>query len=438
MSNKPVKNIHFIGIGGSGVSAVAQIAKHYGYDVTGCDVAKDTPYIQKVKSSGIKVFTGHDSSHIHKADLVAVTPAVFYQNNSHPEILEAKDKNILVKWQDFLGQYLHHNKTVICIAGTHGKSTTTAMVGHLLQDAKLDPTVEIGATDIGWRNNILLGEGKYFVSEADEFHDNFASYHPNYLILNNIEMDHPEYFLTFDRMLKSYLQFVSNMPVGGTLIYNAENLGNQKLIALIDNLPIKTVPYFPSKQVKNIKLKVLGLHNKANALGVLELAKILDIPEKIALKSLANFSGLNRRLELIGTGRGVKVFDDYANHPSAFKASLEAVKSQYPSSKITVVIEPHTVSRLKFTLDQLASSLKLADNVIISKIFTSREKEDPNFSGQNIANSIKNSKYIPDFETITKTLSDSLKSNEIVLVMGSGNSHQLARQILKSLSDKAK
>ena len=433
MIQKPIKNIHFIGIGGYGVSAVAQIAKYYRYQVTGCDVASDTPYIQKVKSAGIKVFTGHDISHIKNADLVAVTPAVFYQNENHPEILEAKNKNILVKWQDFLGQYLHKNKKVICIAGTHGKSTTTAMVGHLLQDAKLNPTVEIGATDIGWQNNILLGDGKYFISEADEFHDNFASYHPDYLILNNIEMDHPEYFLTFERMLESYQNLVSNMPTGSVLIYNAENIGNQRLVKSFKNSLVQLAPYYPSKNTKNIALTVLGQHNKDNALGVLELARVLGISEQIALKSLSNFTGLNRRLELIGTSRGVMVFDDYANHPSAFKASIEAINSRYPEAKITVVIEPHTVSRLKFTLDQLADSLVLANKVIISKIFTSREKEDPNFSGQNIADVIKNSEYIPDFETITKSLSQSLKNNEIILVMGSGNSHQLARQILETL-----
>jgi len=433
MIQKPIKNIHFIGIGGSGVSAVAQIAKYYRYQVTGCDVASDTPYIQKVKSAGIKVFTGHDISHIKNADLVAVTPAVFYQNENHPEILEAKNKGVLIKWQDFLGQYLHKNKSIICVAGTHGKSTTTAMVGHLLQDAKLDPTVEVGATDIGWKNNILLGKGKYFVSEADEFHDNFASYHPDYLILNNIEMDHPEYFLTFEKMLESYQCFVSNMPAGSVLIYNAENIGNQKLIKNLKNFLVQLVPYYPSKNTKDIVLTVLGQHNKCNALGVLELAKVLGISEQIALKSLSNFVGLNRRLELIGTSRGVKVFDDYANHPSAFRASLEAIKSRYSDSKITVVIEPHTVSRLKFTLDQLAESLVLADKVIISKIFTSREKEDPNFTGQNIADVIKNSEYIPDFDVITKTLSQSLKNDEIVLVMGSGNSHQLARQLLETL-----
>lgn len=442
------KKIHFIGIGGSGMSAVAQIAKNLGYEVTGCDVAKSTPYLDKVKKAGIKTYTGHDLKHLKDVDLVAVTPAMFYQNNQNPELLEGQRLGILKKWQDFLGEDLHQAKTVICVAGTHGKSTTTAWAGQLLESSGLDPTVEVGATVNKWSNNVRLGKSKYFISEADEFDNNFASYHPDIIILTMVELDHPEYFGTFEKMLEIYRQFLTRIKPGGTLIYNSDSSGCLQLIRKIANPKFKVIPY-SLKLVKEIsqnpsgstytyqdqtyKISLPGIHNILNSLAIINLGKILKIPDSSITQSLSHFSGIGRRLEYLGQKNGVKVYDDYANHPSSFKASIDGVIQQNPNHEIIVVIEPHTFSRLRSLLHELPNSLKKADKVIVSKIYASREKDPGDFSGKDIASVIPKSWYIPEFTDIINHLKKGVNPNTVILVMGSGNSYLLSRQILKSI-----
>ncbi|MEK7091347.1 MAG: Mur ligase family protein, partial [Patescibacteria group bacterium] len=254
-----MSKIHFMGIGGSGMSAVAEIARSMGFQVSGCDLKTG----------------GHDVSHLEGIDILAVTPAVYFLSKQHPELVEGQHLGIAMTWQEFMGKYLHKDKFVICIAGTHGKSTTTALAGLLLQASGLDPTVEVGA------DGSRFGQGKYFISEADEYYGNFLHYHPNIVILNNIELDHPEYFGTFEKMLDTYAQFVSQIKPGGTLIYNMDNLGNRQLIPKIQSSKISIVGFLLSDFPKKLRLSVPGNHNKANAVGIIKLAEVLKISNKI-------------------------------------------------------------------------------------------------------------------------------------------------------------
>lgn len=452
------KHIHFLGIGGSGMSAVAQIAAAQGYEVSGCDLQTDTPYLAKVRAAGIPVFSGHDREHLENADLLAVTPAVLYQNNHHPEVEAARSRDILLTWQDFLGKYLHRDKFVICVAGTHGKSTTAAWAGCLLEQAGLDPTVEVGATVTAWHNNVRLpiGQSRYFVSEADEFHDNFKNYWPDVVILNNLEMDHPEYFKNMDNLLRSYLSFISNIKPGGTLIYNSNSTGVLNLIELVKShhSSLNLIPYnyfdvsdiqlastgtfFIYKKV-SYQIALPGHHNIENALGIIELARLLNISFSDLDTTLRKFSGTGRRLELIGTKNGIQVFDDYANHPTAFMATLQATKQLTGNSPIWAVIEPHTFSRLRAVLSQLPESLANADHVIVSKVYASREQDPGDFTGADIVSAAKHpdARYIPEFPDIVEYLHSQLQTHNsrpvTILVMGSGLSFQLARDILTSL-----
>lgn len=431
-----------MGIGGSGMSAVAQIASSRGYIVSGCDLQTNTPYIDKVKALGIPVFTGHSADHLQDIDILCVTPAVFYQNDAHPEIEAARQKNILMTWQEFMGKYLHADKFVICIAGTHGKSTTTALTGLLLEQAGFDPTVEVGATVPAWHSNVRIGQSKYFISEADEFHDNFLHYHPDIIILNNLELDHPEYFHSFDQLLDSYLNFVKQLKPNGTLIYNADSPGNLKLLLKIKNLlavrttlKISLIPYSFSEYPANLSLKVIGNHNKSNTIAIIKLGQLLHIDERITTDSLSNFIGLERRLELLGEKDGIKVYDDYANHPSSYQANLAALKENYPNSRILTVIEPHTFSRLRALLPELPAAFAQADQVVVSKIFSSRETDPGDFTGQNIVDALHHphAQYIPEFKDISSYIELHKSSFDIILVMGSGDSYKLSRQILSAL-----
>lgn len=398
--------VHFMGILGSGQSAISDIARSSGYEVTGCDLKLE----------------GHSPDHLKDIDILCVTPAVFFQNNNHPEVELARQKNILMTGQEFMGKYLHKNKYVICIAGTHGKSTTTAMTGKVLVEAGLDPTVELGAS--GHR----IGQGKYFVSEADEYYNNFLNYEPDIIILNNIEMDHPEYFGSIEKVLETFQKFVDRLKVGGTVIYNNDSPLIHKL-----NLPQNSIHYSVSEFPKSLTLKVPGEHNKINAMGVIALSKLLKLSTSVCEKALGEFGGIDRRLQELGTVNGVTVIDDYANHPTAFAANIKAVKEKYPGKEIWAVIEPHTFSRLRAVLPELAPALKNADHVIISKIFASREQDPGDFSGEDISKSIPNSLYIPEFSDIIQHLKSNIQHPAVVLVMGSGKSNELAREILASL-----
>jgi UDP-N-acetylmuramate--alanine ligase len=286
--------------------------------------------------------------------------------------------------------------------------------------------VEVGAIIPAWDNNIRIGTGKYFVTEADEFHDNFATYMPHVTILTLLEFDHPEYFKTIPNMLEHYQRLLDKTEI---LIYNADSPLIEKL-----RLPKNSTPYHLNEfQPKNFPLGVVGDHNRLNALAVINLAHLLKIPDSVLTKSLSGFHGLHRRMELLGEKNGIFVYDDYANHPTSFTATINAVKETHPTSKIWTVIEPHTFTRLKTFLQELPSSLKNADQVIISQIYGSREKDPGNFSGQDIANAIPNARFIPEFENIANTLKSETKSGDVILVMGSGNSYKLSRQILNSL-----
>lgn len=419
-----------MGIGGSGMSAVAQIAHSQGYQVSGCDLSLDSPYISKVKKLNINISQGHSADHLQNVDILAVTPAVFYQNDDHPETALGRKNNILMKWQDFLGKYLHKDKYLICVAGTHGKSTTTALAGLLLERAGFDPTVEVGATLKDWGNNVRIGKSEYFITEADEFHDNFATYHPDIVILTLVEYDHPEYFGNVENMLLSYQRFLNNLKPSGVVIYNADSPLSKKL-----KFPKNSIPYHLSDFPKKIKLSQPGNHNKLNALAIINLGKYLKIPNHLITQSLNHFSGLERRLDFLGEKNGVKIYDDYANHPSSFAATISSVKELNPDSKIWTVIEPHTFSRLKAMLGELPGSIRDADHVIVSNIFASREKDPGDFTGQDIVDAIKhpNARYIPEFSDIVSYIVNHKSSIDVILVMGSGNSHKLSRQILEAI-----
>jgi len=413
-----------MGIGGSGMSAAAAIAASQGFEVTGCDIDPQSPYLSELKQFSIPILPLNDPKNVINSDIFAVSP--FYLFSSYPEVELAKSQHKLTTWQDFMGNYLHKDKFVIAIAGTHGKSTTTAMAGALLETANLDPTVLVGAKVKSWQTNFKIGHSKYFVCEADEFNDNFKSYHPDILILNNIEMDHPEYFQTETNLLSHFQRLIDQSK---QLIYNSTSPLIHKL-----NLPSTAISYNLSEFPNELNLQVPGDHNKSNALGVLKLARALNIPTPTAFQALSKFSGLSRRIELIYEQNNIRVYDDYANHPSAFKAVINTLKNLHPNSNLIAIIEPHTYSRLKAVLPQLSDSLSHADQIIFTEIFASREANPGNFSSEDlvIASNHPNSSYISNFSDVVSKISQ-LTFPTTIVVMGSGNSSKLAHQIARSL-----
>lgn len=394
--------IHFVGIGGSGISGIAFLSEKLGYKVSGCDLEAKTYYRENI-------IQGHDPSHVRGADLVVVSPALLYDKNLNPEILEAKKTGKLMTWQEFLGSVLLKNKKLICIAGTHGKSTTTAMAGKMLIDAGFDPTVVVGAFVPEWGGNSRFGKGEYAVVEADEFNNNFLHYHPDIAIINNIEFDHPDFFKNEEDVRESFRKFIGNLT------------GDKILITSEDS------PH------KHFNLSVMGEFNQKNANMVYVLGKKLGINEGKIIKSLESFKGIGRRMELIADENGLKVFDDYAHHPTAIKATLEGLRSEYPKAKILAVIELHGYKRTKALLSKYNGVFDSADKVVIGPIFQARDEVDNSITPQKVAEASYH-KNILAFDSFDKLIGNCKleivnRDYEIIVVMGAGKSYLWAKEI---------
>jgi UDP-N-acetylmuramate--alanine ligase len=407
--------IHMMGISGSGMSGVASLASKMGYTVTGCDLKTD----------------GHNKKHLDGVDLLIVSPAVLYSESPDPELLLGKSKNMVTTWEEFLGTTLTKNKRIIAIAGTHGKSTTTGMVGKLLEDNGFDPLVMIGANVKSWSGSSRYGKGDYFVVEADEFNDNFLHYNPEIIILNNIEFDHPDYFDSEKQLFESFHKFVNKLVGESVLIANWDNEGVRNLIERLDLNKIKLVKYSRELKEINYTLKVLGDHNVTNALGVIELGKILGINEEKIIQSLENFEGIDRRMEEIGKN----IFDDYAHHPTAIRTTLAGVRNKYPNAKIWAIIEPHGFLRTKALLTFYKDAFVSVDKVIIGPIFKARDKETFEMTPEKIKE-ISNHKNIytaNSIDQIIEIIKEKKENNDLFVVMGAGNSNIWAKKISEIL-----
>lgn len=466
-------HVHFMGIGGSGVAPIAVIAKKSGFEVTGCDYNGTSYYSDALHDSGIKIEIGHSSDHLEGVDILAVTPAVFDINPNNPELLEGRKRNILMTWQEFMGRYLQKDKTVVAVTGTHGKSTTTVLAGLALEAGGLDPIVEAGTIYKPWGGGFKLSESKYFVCEADEFNYNFLNYTPSVIIINNIEMDHPECFKDFKEYKGAFIQFIKNMKHPGTLIVNEECNGvKEVLIEMIDWLKeknTKVIGYYLNHKFNfpfNAEYKgeinyckedgvefnvygpnfngtyllgLLGAHNVSNSLGVLSAAIELGIDPDSLKEVFRNYKGIGRRTELVDEVNGIKVFDDYGHHPTAIAAVLDTLRATYIDKRIIAVVEPHQISRLKMFPSEFIGSLNRADEAIVTKTYIGREinKICEPVDMNTLINKVADGKasYIEDFNDVANTVFNKARLGDIVVVFGAGNSYKLTKLIIERLNN---
>ncbi len=461
--------MHFMGIGGSGMAPVAIIAKHLGYEVSGCDLSQKGYYCEALTKNNIEIQQGHSDEHLEGVDILAVTPAIFDLNPNHPEIAAAREKGILMTWQQFLGEYLHEGKQVLAIAGTHGKSTTTVLMGATLEEAGFDPFVEAGTVYRPWGGGCRVGNSQYFVCEADEFNNNFLHFSPSIAIINNIEMDHPEFFKDFQHVKDSFKGFIKNMKEPRVLIVNEESQGVREVLAeLSDYLKSNSYKvigyYFNDKfdfdfsaeykgkiihgtqdstsfevQCKEwtdvFDIGLTGVHNVANSMGVLAAAIELDMKIPVLKSAFKGFKGIGRRSEFIGEAGGVKYFDDYAHHPTAIAAMLDSFRASYPKCGLWAVLEPHQISRIRLFFDEFAKAIGKADRVVVTKTYVGREKLrnlEP-LDMELFVSRIGSHKavYIEDFDQVASYIKGNSKEGDIVVVFGAGESYKLTRKMLE-------
>lgn len=466
--------VHFMGICGSGAAPIAIIAKNNGFDVSGCDLNVSGYYKDALVENNIEILKGHDLSHIEDIDILAISPAILDISPNHPEILEAKRRGILMTWQEFSAKYVQNEKFVVSIAGTHGKSTTTILMGLVLENGGLDPIVEAGTTFKNWGGGYRLGKSKYFVCEADEFNNNFLNYSPSIAIINNVEMDHPEFFKDINEVKNSFKNFIKKLRGRKILIVNEDSIAIREILCelkdwlneegvkvigyYIDNklefpfameykaeLTSNTPEYSSFKVINgdkenNFRLGLIGKHNALNSLGVLITALELGVDINAIKNSFENFKGIGRRLELIADVDDIKIFDDFAHHPTAVATTLDSIKLSYPGKKVFAIFEPHQLSRAKLFFHEFAAALKKADRVIITKPFLGREA-NKNIEPVNLdmlCNEIDINKadYIESSDEICSIILSEAKSGDIIIVFGAGESYKLSREVIKMLNEK--
>ncbi|MBI3109912.1 UDP-N-acetylmuramate--L-alanine ligase [Candidatus Daviesbacteria bacterium] len=394
--------VHFLGIGGSGASAAAAIAKSQGYQITGCDLQPRNEFTTPFKDS--QLFQGHNPEHLENIDILAVTPAIFSLDPENPELAEARKRGIpIMTWQKFLGKYLAKDKFVIAIAGTHGKTTTTAMIAKILEDANLDPTVLLGAIVPWWGTNYRLGKGKAVVIEADEYNDNFLNFRPDIAVVTNIEMDHPEYFKNFAAVKKSFDQF------------------KRQSKKIIDQ---------PNPKLIDFPLQIPGDFNILNASLAYQVGLFLQVDPKIIQKSLKNYQGVGRRFELLGEFKGAKIYSDFGHHPTEIKVTMEAARQKFPGQRILLIYEPHMFTRTYKLFGDFVKVFKEIpiDKIIITDIYQSREADKGLVNSKQLVNATEkeNTTYVSKKNLLEK-LKNELGKNDVVFFMGAGDIDQLAR-----------
>jgi UDP-N-acetylmuramate--alanine ligase len=462
---RPGERIHVIGIAGSGAAGVALLMHHAGAVVDGCDLEARSPYIPPLTAAGVPVLQGHDPAHLAGIQRVAITPALRAVPDL-PELVSARERRLpVVTWQAVLGEMMEAEGRIgLAVTGTHGKSTTTAMLGHLLIAAGLDPTVEVGAFIEAWGATVRPGKGAPFLVEADEFGDNFLNYHPAGAVVTNVEMDHPDFFADREAVLASMERFVRGMrpnaALGGRLLLTtAGDPGSNDLLARLGGWDGRVLSYGPGGEVEahgvtfrnggaqfvlfehSFDSPLAGLHNVLNATAALILARELGAPLEALSDGLRTFPGAGRRMELIADTAGVTVYDDYAHHPTEVAATLAAMRQRVGERRLWAVFEPHMYSRTALLFDEFATAFAGADEVVIADIFASRDTDEAlrATSAEALADAIERLSAVPaiatgDVDATTRYVAEHLRRGDAVLVMGAGKSYRIATGLRDALA----
>ena len=450
---KPL-HIHFIGIGGISMSGLAEILMGEGFTVSGSD-AKESPLTKSLEAKGAKIFYGQRASNIMDSTEAVVYTAAIHSDN--PEFAKAKEKNLpMLTRAQLLGQIMRNYETPIAISGTHGKTTTTSMVSHILLEGKCDPTISVGGILPAISGNIRVGESETFVTEACEYTNSFLSFFPKISIILNIDADHLDFFKDLDDIRNSFRRFSELLPSDGTLIINADIPNYQEITK---NLPCHVVTYgleqeadYQAKDItfdkyghasftvyKNGKktgsyyLKVPGMHNVSNALASIALGHLLGLTEEVIIKGLGSFTGTDRRFQYKGEVAGVTVIDDYAHHPTEIEATLHAA-GNYPHQKVWCVFQPHTYTRTKALLPEFAKALTLADHVVLADIYAARETDTLGISSEDLQKRIQElgtpCEYFPTFDEIENFLLENCSRGDLLITMGAGDVVNIGEHLL--------
>ena len=450
-----LRRLHFVGIGGIGMSGMAEMLFNLGFSVTGSDIAPSevTDHLEEI---GITVDFEHRAENVGDANLVVYSSAVPQEN---PELVYARQKKIIVIRRAEMLAELMRMKYAIGIAGTHGKTTTTSLIGNIMTDAGLDPTVIVGGRVIQFETNIKLGHSDILVAEADEYDRSFLRMAPTDAVLTTLEEDHLDCYKDINDLKQAFTEFANKVPFFGTVYLNMDDPNLVSLIPKI-NHPVVTfglasqadyqianVRYaghsssFDVKTKKHelgrVNLKLPGLFNVMNALAAIAVCMEQEIPFDDIQEALSNFKGVNRRFEIIGEVDNYIVVDDYGHHPTEVEATLRAAKQGY-NRPVIAIFQPHLFSRTRDFYNEFAKALLTADVMIVAKIYPAREEPIEGVSGNMIVEAARsfghqNCHYIDDLSLIPEFIKDYLMEDAIIMTIGAGSIYRVAPKILEAL-----
>ena len=447
-------HIHFIGIGGISMSGLAEILLQQHFTISGSD-SSESPLTKKLESLGATIFYGQGASNITPGVQLVVYTAAIHPDN--PERMEAERQQIpSLSRAQLLGQILDNYKNSIGISGTHGKTTTTSMMTHILLKANTDPTISLGGILDTIQGNIRVGNSDVFLTEACEYTNSFLNFYPRYELILNIEEDHMDFFENLAQIRNSFSAFAKNAPADGTIIINSDIENYQEIVTDISGTAITygfqdtddyyghTVTFdsqgyseFFITHKKNllgkICLQVPGIHNVSNALGAAALALEMGIDFSVIADALAEFNGTKRRFEHKGTLGGITIIDDYAHHPTEIVATLQAA-SDYSNNRVICVFQPHTYSRTKAFLKEFASALSLADIIILTDIFAARETDTLGISSLDLLEELKTygkeCYHFSSFDEIENFLLKNCINGDMLITMGAGDVVNIGNHLL--------
>ena len=451
---KPL-HVHFIGIGGISMSGLAEILLGEHFTISGSD-SKPSTLTERLVSLGATIFYPQKASNIIDGIDVVVYTAAIHEDN--PEFAEAKRQNLpMLSRAELLGQLMTNYETPIAISGTHGKTTTTSMLSHILLEAETDPTISVGGILNAIGGNIRVGGSDFFVTEACEYTNSFLNFLPKISVILNVEEDHMDFFKDIDDIRCSFHRFASILPKDGTLVIN-KNI--EQLEAITNNLDCKVITYSEVQEadygaanitfdelgnasfdlirygefVDRIKLSVAGNHNVSNALSTIAVADLLQIPMETIKKGILSFGGTVRRFQYKGERNGFTIIDDYAHHPTEIRATLTSARN-YPHKDIWCIFQPHTYTRTKAFFHEFAEALSLADHVILADIYAARETDTLGMSSEALAEEIKklgtDAYYLPSFEAIENFVLEKVIHGDVLITMGAGDVVNIGDSLLQ-------
>ena len=463
-----IKNIHFIGLGGSGMSGIAEVLHNLGYVISGSDLS-DSSTLQRLYGMGIKTFVGHAAQNLANVDAVVTSTAVQADN---PEVLAAREKKIPVVPRAMMLAELMRLKQGIAIAGTHGKTTTTSLVASILAEGGLDPTYVIGGRLNSAGANAKLGSGDYIVVEADESDASFLNLLPVMAVVTNIDADHMEtYGHDFGNLKKAFVEFLHRMPFYGTAILCTDDLAVQSIVPLV-TCPITSYGFNADAQVRGVNvrpvgpqmhftaqrrngvtlpdlevvLNLAGEHNVLNALSAIAVAVELNVPDAAVQKALAEFKGVGRRFQSYGdmpalSGGHFTVIEDYGHHPVEMAATLSAARGAFPGRRLVLAFQPHRYTRTRDCFEDFVKVMGVVDVVLLSEVYAAGEAPIALADGRSLSRALRvagkvEPVFVDAIEAMPQAIIDIAQSGDVVLCMGAGSIGSVPQKVVDMLQIK--